>query len=138
MLNTLLKTFVAANFLSAGASQVLGPQNIISKSLGNVLSGSFLGLGEGGSSSGGSELKYLSKVDPEKIKLSGAGSTGTAQPNLSSASRPNQFPMGYKSNLANVSPEIRRLLQDISDGNVGNQNIKLSLYQTPERKIDIG
>jgi hypothetical protein len=46
--------------------------------------------------------------------------------------------MGYKSNLANVSPEIRRLLQDISDGNVGNQNIKLSLYQTPERKIDIG
>ena len=140
MLGNLIKLFVGANLASAGASYMLGPENMLTKGMGK-LTGSFLGMGLTGSSPSSttrSDLKYISQVEPSEIKLSGASSTGTAQPSLSPASRPNQFPMGYKSNLANISPEIRRLLQDVSDGMVGNQNIKLSLYQTQENKIDVG
>tara|TARA_R100000995_G_scaffold81845_1_gene55033 strand:+ start:547 stop:957 length:411 start_codon:yes stop_codon:yes gene_type:complete len=136
MLGNLIKLFVGANLASAGASYMLGPENMLTKNMGK-LTGSFLGMGSSSSSTDRSDLKYISKVDPKEIKLSGASSVGTAKPSLSSASQPSQFPMGYKSKL-NISPEVRRLLQDVNDGMVGNQNIRLSLYQTPENKIDVG
>lgn len=136
MLGNLIKLFVGANLASAGASYVLGPENMLTKGVGS-LAGSFLRMGSNSSSYKKSDLKYISNVDPQEIELSGASSTGTAKPILSAASQPSQFPMGYKSNL-NISPEVKRLLQDVGDGMIGNQNIKLSLYQTPENKIDVG
>tara|TARA_R100001443_G_scaffold7639_1_gene16965 strand:+ start:25118 stop:25528 length:411 start_codon:yes stop_codon:yes gene_type:complete len=136
MLGNLIKLFVGANLASTGASYMLGPENMLTKSMGK-LTGSFLGMGSSSSSTNRSDLKYVSKVEPQEIKLSGASSVGTAKPSLSSATQPSQFPMGYKSKL-NISPEVRRLLQDVNDGMVGNQNIRLSLYQTPENKIDVG
>ena len=134
MLGNMIKLFVGANLLGAGASHALGYG---SKDLGLDLFKSFLG-GSGSKSSGGtSGMMYLSKVNPEKIKLAGS-SVSSVKPTLAGASSPAQFPMGYKSNIANVSPEIRRFLQDAGDGLVGNQNIKLSVYRLPEEKIDVG
>ena len=140
MLGNLIKLFVGANLASAGASYMLGPDNMLTKGMG-TLGKSFLNIGAGGSGSTRykiSDLDYIDRASPSKVKLAGASSVGTAKASLSGASRPPEFPMGYKSNLANISPEVKRLLQDVGDGMVGNQNIRLSLYQIPEDKIKVG
>ena len=87
MLGNLIKLFVGANLASAGASYMLGPENMLTKGMGK-LTGSFLGMGLTGSSPSSttrSDLKYISfrpdgTNDDMVIKRDGNVGIGTTDP----------------------------------------------------------
>ena len=136
MLSTLIKAFVGANIVSAGASKALG----IEDPFANIM-GSFLGGGKSSGSSGGG-FKMIDKLtNPNKFTTTVSKGPMTAS-KMQSSSPSQAFPVGTNNSIRRGMADYRiaRLLQDASVSPMGNKTIKLddySDYKTTEVKIDV-
>lgn len=139
MLGNLLKAFFVTNMASAGASKVLGPQNIISTGIGSITD-SFLSVGSP-SSGGGGGFKMVEKMtNPKKFQTSiRTGNSSAAK--LASAGN-SRFPTGTNRliKLGMADYRMGRLIQDVNIRSVSNKTLKLDDYEdykTKEETISV-